>query len=138
MSSTSESVPRVGVPVFVIRGDRFLLGRRRGAHGAGEWALPGGHLEFGETVDQCARREVLEETGLTLGEIRSGPWSNDLFATEGKHYVTLFLLADAPIGEPELREPEKCEGWGWYRWAELPEPLFQPLGSLKARGFTPV
>jgi len=129
--------PRVGVAAFVLRGDRFLLGRRRGSHGAGEWALPGGHLEFGESIEACARREVAEETGLEIGAIRPGPYSNDLFTGEGKHYVTLFVLADAPVGDPELREPEKCDGWEWHRWSELPEPLFLPLRSLKALGFTP-
>lgn len=129
--------PRVGVAVFVRRGDRFLLGRRRGSHGAGAWALPGGHLEFGESIEACARREVEEETGLEVGAIRPGPYSNDIFDAEGLHYVTLFVVAEAPTGEPELREPEKCEGWEWHRWSELPEPLFLPLRSLKARGVAP-
>lgn len=130
-------LPRVGVAVFVLRGGRFLLGRRRGAHGAGAWALPGGHLEFGESIEACARREVAEETGLVLTNIRLGPYSNDHFVAEGRHYVTLFVLADAPGGEPTLREPEKCDGWEWRSWSELPEPLFLPLRSLKERGFTP-
>ena len=131
------AAPRVGVAVFVLRGGRFLLGRRRGAHGAGEWALPGGHLEFGESIEACARREVAEETGLALANVRLGPYSNDHFIAEGRHYVTLFVLADAPGGEPTLREPEKCDGWEWRSWSELPEPLFLPLRSLKERGFTP-
>lgn len=129
--------PRVGVAVLVRRGDRFLLGRRKGSHGAGDWALPGGHLEHGETIEACARREALEETGLALGAITLGPYSNDLFLAEGKHYVTLFVLCEAPTGTPELREPEKCAGWEWFRWSELPAPLFLPLRSLKERGYTP-
>lgn len=134
-SPSVPTLPRVGVAVFVLREGRFLLGRRRGSHGAGEWALPGGHLEFGETIEACARREVEEETGLTLGAIRLGPFSNDLFAAEGKHYVTLFVLADSGEGAPQLREPEKCEGWEWHRWSALPEPLFLPLRSLKQTGY---
>lgn len=134
----ARSAPRVGVAVFVLRGGRFLLGRRRGAHGAGEWALPGGHLEFGESIEACARREVAEETGLSLTNLRLGPYSNDHFVAEGRHYVTLFVLADAREGEPELREPEKCEGWEWRGWSELPETLFLPLRSLKERGYTPL
>ncbi|HET7042956.1 MAG TPA: NUDIX domain-containing protein, partial [Gemmatimonadales bacterium] len=110
---------------------------RRGAHGGGDWALPGGHLEFGETPEDCARREVEEETGLRIGALRRGPYGSDLFAGLGRHYVTLFLLAEAPEGEPVLREPEKCEGWHWYSWDALPEPLFLPLRSLKERGFRP-
>lgn len=127
--------PRVGVGVFVMRQGKFLLGRRKGSHGAGEWALPGGHLEFGESIEACARREVLEETGLPIERVRPGPYSSDLFPETGRHYVTLFVIADASTGEPELREPEKCEGWAWFRWSELPAPLFAPLRSLLQRGF---
>lgn len=127
---------RVGVGVLVVRGGRVLLGERRGSHGAGAWAPPGGHLEFGETPEACARREAAEETGLALGTVRPGPWSVDYFPDVGRHYATLFVVADA-AGEPERREPEKCAGWQWFEWDRLPEPLFAPLASLRARGFRP-
>lgn len=131
------NLPRIGVGVIMLRQGRLLLGERRGAHGAGSWALPGGHLEFGESVEDCARREALEETGLTLLNLRRGPWSNDIFEAEGRHYVTLFMLAEAGPGEPERCEPEKCGGWHWFDWAALPEPLFAPLATLRASGFLP-
>jgi ADP-ribose pyrophosphatase YjhB (NUDIX family) len=83
------------VGVVVIRGGKVLLGLRRGSHGAGTWALPGGHLEWGETVENCARREVKEETGLDLGLVGQGPYTSDVMATEGKHYVTCFVEAAA-------------------------------------------
>ena len=70
-SSTTpvHGVVQVGVGVLVLRDGRVLLGLRRGAHGAGTWALPGGHLEFNETVAACATRETLEETGLQLRSV---------------------------------------------------------------------
>ena len=43
--------PKVGVGVIVRKGDKFLLGKRQGAHGEGTWAFAGGHLEFGEIID---------------------------------------------------------------------------------------
>ncbi|HSW04030.1 nucleotide triphosphate diphosphatase NUDT15 [Aquabacterium sp.] len=131
------SAPLVGIGAIVLRQGRVLLGQRRGAHGAGTWALPGGHLEYGETVEQCARREVAEETGLALDHIVHGPYTSDVFEAVGKHYVTLFVLAACADGEPALREPDKCSRWDWFRWSELPTPLFAPLETLRQTGFVP-
>ena len=133
----AEEKPRVGVGVIVMRNGRVLLGQRIGSHGEGTWALPGGHLEFGESVAACAAREVYEETGLEIGDIAAAPYTSDVFATEGKHYITLFVVARSDAGAPERREPEKCAGWVWCRWAELPSPLFPPLATLRATGFVP-
>jgi ADP-ribose pyrophosphatase YjhB (NUDIX family) len=66
--------PQVGVGVIVLREGKVLLGRRRGSHGAGTWALPGGHLEFGESVEDCALRETEEETGLAVKILGQGPY----------------------------------------------------------------
>ena len=94
--------PQVGVGVLILRDGKVLLGRRKGSHGAGCWSAPGGHLEFGEAVEDCALREALEETGLALSELRHGPFSNDVF--EGRHYLTAFILAGgAPHGAGQVR-----------------------------------
>lgn len=134
---TPHHGPRVGVGVIVHRDGLLLLGERRGSHGAGTWALPGGHLEAGETPEQCAVREVLEETGLAIDALRRGPYTSDVIAPEGLHYVTLFVLARAAAGQPQLREPAKCAGWSWHRWDALPRPLFAPLATLHASGWQP-
>ncbi len=129
--------PTVGVGVIILRHGLVLLGQRIGSHGTGTWALPGGHLEFGEAVEQCAAREVREETGLELRELKAAPYTNDFFVSEGKHYVTLFVVAESHQGEPTVLEPSKCLGWHWFRWSELPGPLFQPLQTLVNTGFVP-
>jgi 8-oxo-dGTP diphosphatase len=137
MTSHVQAVEvRVGVGVIIVRDGRVLLGERMGSHGAGTWALPGGHLEFGESVADCARREVLEETGLALHHLAPAPYTSDVFAAEARHYVTLFVTAQAS-GEPAVLEPARCRGWQWFRWAELPRPLFQPLQTLHDMGFVP-
>ncbi len=127
--------PRVGVGVIIQRGSDVLLGRRRNAHGDGAWCFPGGHLEFGESVIECARRETLEETGLELGGLTLGPYTNDIFQEEGRHYVTLFAIGQYCGGTPKVLEPEKCEIWDWYSWTSLPSPLFLPIENLLKQGF---
>jgi 8-oxo-dGTP diphosphatase len=128
---------RIGVGVLIVRDGRVLLGERRGSHGAGSWAPPGGHLEAGESVDACARREAAEETGLALGALEPGPWSVDAFPEIDRRYVTLFVVARDPAGEPRLCEPDRCAGWAWCDWDALPTPLFAPLAALRERGWRP-
>ncbi|GKZ30584.1 hypothetical protein AbraIFM66950_009661 [Aspergillus brasiliensis] len=99
--------PRVGVGVFVINHKgQIVLGQRKSSHGAGTWALPGGHLEFNESFESCAAREVLEETGLEVRDIRFLTATNDVMRDEGKHYVTVFMGCSV-VGEdaqPEVSE----------------------------------
>lgn len=124
--------PRIGVAVVIRRGDQVLLGYRLSTtHGHGTWQCPGGHLEYGETVEACAVREAREETGLAIRVTARGPWSNTLFAAEGRHYVTLFVVAEAEDGEPRVCEPDKCREWRWFSRDALPEPLFAPITALR-------
>ena len=58
-------IPIVGVGTAVWKDDRVLMIRRANEPGAGRWSVPGGKLEFGETTEQAAMREVTEETGVT-------------------------------------------------------------------------
>lgn len=127
----------VGVGVIVIRDGRVLLGKRQGSHGAETWALPGGHLEYGESIAECAQREVLEETGLRLHTIEPAPYTSTVFAEIGKHYITLFVTARSDEGEARVCEPDKCSEWAWFAWSALPSPLFAPLATLYETGFTP-
>ncbi|MBI4280617.1 NUDIX domain-containing protein [Candidatus Uhrbacteria bacterium] len=122
--------PKVGVGVIVLKDGRILLGKRKGAHGAGSWHFPGGHLEFNESLEDCARREVLEEVGISIKNIKKWTFTNDIFKDEGKHYITCFLIADYDSGEVIVCEPEKCESWEWFEWGKFPEPLFIPIKNL--------
>ena len=129
--------PRIGVGVIVRRSGRVLLGCRKGTHGAGTWQFPGGHLKYGESVEDCARRELLEETGLVLRDLQTGIYTNDIFDEANCHYVTLYAVGDWLNGEAELREPEKCEAWDWFEWGRLPRPLFLPIKNLLKLGYDP-
>ena len=127
----------VGVGVLVLRDDLVLLGRRRGSHGAGTWAAPGGRLEYGEQITECAARELQEETGLFASHFELGPYANDIFDEVQQQYLTVFVVARGIQGTPVNLEPHKCDGWAWFKWGDWPSPLFQPVQSLLAIGWRP-
>lgn len=126
---------RVGIAVFVIKNGKFLLAKRKGSHGEGSWALPGGHLEFGESFETTARREVMEETSLTIKNIRFGAVTNDQFHLENKHYITIWMLSDWASGKEHITEPQKCDAQAWHTFDDLPTPLFLSWNQLFASDF---
>ena len=127
--------PKVGVAVFVIKNKKILLGKRKNAHGEGTWCCPGGHLEFNESWEDCAEREVSEETGIKIKNIRFTIATNDIFKEEDKHYITIFMTSDYDSGEVKNMEPDKCEKWDWFEWNNLPQPLFLPIQNLLKQKF---
>lgn len=106
--------PKVGVAVLLEKDHAILLGKRKNSHGNGQWAPPGGHLEYGESFADCAQREVLEETGLIVHNFHFVAVTNDVFWQEQKHYITVFMRSDIQEGEPVVTEPDKCEKWDWF------------------------
>jgi 8-oxo-dGTP diphosphatase len=127
--------PLIGVAVIVIKNGKVLLGKRKNSHGDGTWAFPGGHLEFNESIEECAHREIFEETGIRITNLRFGPYTNDIFDREGKHYVTLHVLADYDSGVPTVKEPHKCEEWQWHRWPPEVQQHFLPIVNLLKQNF---
>lgn len=123
-------MPRVGVGVFVFKNNKFLMGKRKGSHGEGRWSIPGGHLEFGETFEEVAKREVLEETGLNIKNIRFGAVTNDFFKDDKKHYITIWLLSDWESGQENITEPDKFIEMQWRDFDSLPSKLFLPWNQL--------
>lgn len=131
--------PKVGVGVLIVKDGKVLMGKRKGAHGTGTWTSPGGHLEFGESWEACAIREAREETGIEIKNVRFFSATNDVYPKEEqKHYITIVMLSDWHAGEVENREPEKCERWEWFRWEDLPEPLFMPTNTIVRQGLHPL
>jgi 8-oxo-dGTP diphosphatase len=122
--------PRVGIGVFVIRDGTFLMGHRQGSHGSGTWSIPGGHMEFGESFEDTAKREVMEETGMVIKNVRFGAVTNDFFESGNKHYVTVWVLSDWAEIEPSITEPDKFIDQEWIDVKAIPEPLFLPWYEL--------
>jgi 8-oxo-dGTP diphosphatase len=121
----TEQWPKVGVGIIIFKDGKILLHKRKGSHGQGEYAFPGGHLEYMESFEDCARREIKEECGVEVKNIRFN-YVSSVLKYAPKHYVHMGLIADWEKGEPKTLEPEKCDGdWEWYDLNNLPEPMFE-------------
>lgn len=129
-------LPCIGVGVCIVKDHLILMGKRCSSHGSGTWGFPGGHVEFGETLTECAQREVIEETGLSITNIRKGPYVEDFFSESNKHYLTVILLADYVSGEPRVLEVDKFVEWKWISPDNPPLPLFLTFHNLAKENIT--
>ena len=109
------SRPLVGVGAVVHRGGRVLLLRRRNPPNRGRWALPGGLVELGETVQGAAVREIKEETGLTVEIEGLLDVQTDLHVDRSSrieyHYVLVDYLAKSLSGRVRLNSESSNSGW---------------------------
>ncbi len=104
MGTEYPDAPRLAVGGVVIKDDRVLLVCRGKPPAFGEWAIPGGSVELGETLQQAVERELLEETGIS---VRAGEICHTFQAVkrddDGRvrfHYVIIDLTAEYLSGEP--------------------------------------
>lgn len=121
--------PYTACNVLVIREHRgkrsVLLGRRLAGYGTGTYMLPGGKQRPNESLEECAARELLEETGIVI--LKSRPVSLRRTRLPGKPPVlSIGVLAEDNVGEPEHREPTQNSAWQWFDLDSLPAPLFEP------------
>lgn len=130
MPDNKLSRPVIGIGVLVWRDKQLLLGKRIHKDQAFCWQFPGGHLEAGESVTDCAGREVLEETGLKVEQFRHLGFTEQPFSVGEKQYITLLVSCVYVSGEARTLEPDKCELWQWFDYQHLPTPLFTPITSF--------
>ena len=130
--------PSVGVAVILTRENRVLLMKRKGPHGPGTWTVPGGHMEFGETPQQCAVRETKEEIGVEITDIRFRAITNDVFESEERHSVSIWMEGKIVSGEPRIVSEKEAAELGWFVWDSLPLPLYLPLENfVKQNSYPP-
>lgn len=122
--------PGVGVGVIIKKDNKILLQKRIGAHGVGTWSAPGGHMEFGESPEQTALRETLEEVNVSIKNPKVVGITNDISHSEQKHYITIFVEAEYAGGEVKINEPDRTSDIGWFSLDNLPAPLFLPLKNF--------
>ena len=100
----------MGLGILIFKDGKVLLGKRKHTNGLGdgEYAGTGGHLEYMESIEECAKRETLEEAGIEIENVRFLCAIN-LKDYPPKHYLDIGLVADWKSGEPKVMEPEKLE-----------------------------
>ncbi len=141
-----DALVKSGVAVMVRRENKILVGERKGSHGAGITAFPGGHLEAvdcrnGFLVGRsgmwvCGEREAFDETGMVVQCISIDNYREEVFTTSDilsedgtKVFQTSYLLADYLHGGTQIKksgkemvkplEPDKCKMWHWVTIDEL-------------------
>lgn len=125
-----KHIIKIGVNVFVIKDEKILFGKRIGKRGYDTWCLPGGHLEYGESMIEGVKRELREETGLEANSVEFAHMINE--SRDDSHYIHVNFTADV-AGEPSIVESDKFAEWKWFDMENLPDPIF--IGHQK---FIPV
>ncbi|MBN2067404.1 MAG: NUDIX domain-containing protein [Candidatus Diapherotrites archaeon] len=123
----------IGVMVRNNKGE-FLLGMRTGnvRNEPGRWCFPGGALEFGETLFDCAKREAFEEAGIEVEPVRLVKVIDHIIPGEKQHWVNPIIEAMLVKGKPKVAEPGKLSEWRWFSLENLPENLtLNMLGFFK-------
>lgn len=145
--SEKHKRPAVGFSVIIPHPDgsrRMCVGKRKKPRGFGLWACPGGHLEFGETYEDAAAREVWEEAKLEIKVAPACPHTRvELFTSNwieaNDHVVTLWFVGRIVKGSrwcvPINTEPDKCEGWEWRTYEQLVQAA---MADMKQHNWLPV
>jgi 8-oxo-dGTP diphosphatase len=124
----------IGVGIMLLKEGKILLGQRHpdpkkansDLKGEGTWTMPGGKVDFGETIINAAIREVKEETNIDIKKdgIKIISISDDI--KDNVHFVTIGFLCELFSGIPQVMEPEQITKWDWFDLSNLPKPIFFP------------
>ncbi|MFB8765607.1 NUDIX hydrolase [Nocardiopsis alba] len=129
----TRAAPTIDVCVLLTREDGcVLLGERKGTGFAdGQYGIPGGHLESGESVPQGAAREMKEEVGVVIDpdDLVCAHVAHHL-GSEGKTRIGFFFTTTRWQGSPVNREPELCSGLSWFDPAALPENTIPYIATI--------
>lgn len=111
----------VGVGALIFNGEGQLLLTLRGKKAKnerGKWEIPGGAVEFGETIEESLKREIKEELAIEIEVIEMLQLCNHIIPDEKQHWVSPTYICKIIRGEPKILEPEKCDEIGWFSLEE--------------------
>ena len=124
-----KGIDFVGVAVGALlindKEEVLLLKRSQQARNyRGHWEAPGGSVDFNETLEQAAKREVMEEIGIEVDIVRQLPAADEIIPEEKQHWVSIpFLVKSRSKQEPKILEPEKADDMQWFSLDNLPTPM---------------
>lgn len=125
-TTQTRKQPTAEVAVFVLNEQmpgQVILGKRRITVGGGLYQVPCGEIEFGETWEEAAYREVFESTSLHITRVSVCSIVDTVEHSANYHGVTVFMrgFVDARWGvEPRALQPCRCDSWHWRKWADMP------------------
>jgi mutator protein MutT len=120
----------VGVGALIFNDKKEMLLALRGEKAKNErgtWEIPGGAVEFGETLQEGLKREIMEELGIEIQPQEILHVCDHLLPEEGQHWVSPTYICTIISGEPKIKEPEKCAQIGWF---SLEEARKLPLSKV--------
>jgi mutator protein MutT len=118
--------PGVSVGAMVLNDNFEVFLAKRGDNARNErgcWEIPGGRVEFGETLQTAIVREMKEEYNIEIELLEQLPAQNHLLPEEHQHWVPSCFISKIKSGTPQIMEPDKCTGIGWFPLTKLPTPL---------------
>lgn len=115
--------PRLGCGAAILRGGKLLLVNRRRPPEADCWGLPGGKVDWLESVPDAVAREIAEELGLVIKPRHLLCVVDQIDRRRGEHWVAPVYLVEDAEGEPQILEPAALADFGWFALANLPKPL---------------
>ncbi|MEF8719282.1 MAG: NUDIX domain-containing protein [Candidatus Accumulibacter necessarius] len=113
----------VGVGAVIVNDERILLLLRKKAPEQGCWSIPGGGVEYGETIESAILREIDEELGIKGEIISLLRVTNHIGENNAFHWVSPAFLVHVKSGTPQNIEPDSHKGMGWFPINDLPENL---------------
>lgn len=132
----------VGVGALIFNDEGHLLLTLRGKKAKnerGKWEIPGGAVEFGETIENALKREIKEELDIEIEVLEMLQLCDHIIPYENEHWVSPTYICKITKGEPKILEPEKCDEIGWFSLEDAEKmPLSivtkEDIRILKKRG----